>query len=219
MRRLLYFFAAVATLVAGLVAFTTLPTGSAIANWAPCPRNWAWSDAYLPRRSPLQSLAFRIGKAHAKICYGSPALAGRTMIGGDAVPYGKLWRTGANEPTTLHLDHVVRVGELVLGPGSYSIYTFPGERDWTVIFNRATRQWGLESEYNEEVAAQEVGRILVRARATDGLVERLTFSSETSATAAVDLLLDWQQTRIRLPFDSGFAAPDADDRQGVPGPD
>ncbi len=219
MRRLLLLLATLLGGFLGWVALTTLATGSAIATWAPCPRNWAWMPAYLPRQSPLESRAFRIGKTHAKICYGSPALGGRTMIGGDAVPHGKLWRTGANEPTTLHLDGVVRIGDLVLAAGSYSIYTIPGARDWTVIFNRATRQWGLESEYTADVAAQEVGRILVRARPLDTPVENLTWSSELSATAAADLVLEWQQSEIRLPFDAGFAAPDGDDSPGYAGPD
>lgn len=219
MRRLLLLVTGLVAGALGWVALTTLATGSAIANWAPCPRNWGWASSYLPRESPLESHAFRIGQARAKVCYGSPALRGRTMIGGDAVPYGELWRTGANEPTTLHLDRVVRVGDLVLGAGSYSIYTLPGERDWTVIFNRSTHQWGLESEYTDEVAGQEVGRMLVRARTLDSPVERLRFTSEPSATAAVDLLLEWQRTRIRLPFDSGFAAPDPEDIPGPTGPD
>lgn len=219
MRRLLPLFAIAATVVLGWFALTTLATGSAIANWAPCPRNWAWVEAYLPRKSPIESHAFKVGAAHAKVCYGSPALGGRTMLGGDAVPFGKLWRTGANEPTTLHLDRVMRVGELVLGAGSYSVYTVPGDRDWTVIFNRATHQWGSESKYTPEIAAQEVGRILVRPRALETPVERLTWSSVPSATAAVDLVFEWQRTRLLLPFDSGFAAPDLDDVPSDPGPD
>lgn len=219
MRRLLSLLAIPGALLAGWLALTTFATGSAIASWAPCPRNWAWADSYLPRQSPLESHAFKVGKAQVKVCYGSPALRGRTMLGGEAVPFGKLWRTGANEPTTLHLDRVLRVGELVLGAGSYSIYTIPGERDWTVILNRATHQWGLESEYTSDIAAQEVGRLLVRARPLENTVESLTWSSESSATAAVDLVLDWQRTRIRLPFDSGFAAPDLDDYPSDPGPD
>jgi len=219
MRRLSPLLAALVAGALSWAALTTLATGSAIASWAPCPRNWGWLPTYLPRESPLESHAFRIGRAHAKVCYGSPALGGRTMIGGDAVPYGKLWRTGANEPTTLHLDRVVRVGDLLLGAGSYSIYTLPGERDWTVIFNRSTHQWGLESEYTDEVEAQEIGRLSVRARTLEAPVESLRFTSEASATAAVDLLLDWQRTRIRLPFDSGFAAPDPDDIPGATGPD
>mgnify|MGYP003513492905 FL=1 len=219
MRRLLLLLATAAVVALGWVASTTLATGSALATWAPCPRNWTWAPAYLPRRSPLESHAFKVGAAHAKVCYGSPALAGRTMLGGEAVPFGQLWRTGANEPTSLHLDRVVRVGDLVLRAGSYSLYTVPGERDWTVIFNRATRQWAIESAYDAELAAQEVGRLQVRARPRESPVERLTFRSEPSATAAVDLILEWQQTQIRLPFDSGFAAPDPDDVPGASGPD
>ncbi|MBP9144877.1 MAG: DUF2911 domain-containing protein [Thermoanaerobaculia bacterium] len=219
MRRLSLPLAALLIGALGWVALTTLATGSAIANWAPCPRNWGWLPSYMPRESPLESHGFKIGKARVKICYGSPALGGRKMLGGVAVPYGKLWRTGANEPTTLHLDHVLRVGDLVLAAGSYSIYTIPGERDWTVIFNRSTQQWGLESAYTDEVAEQEVGRMLVRARTLDTPLENLRFTSAPSATAAVDLFLEWQRTQIRIPFDSGFAAPDPDDLPRDSGPD
>lgn len=199
---------------AGWVALTSMSTGTAIATWAPCPRNWAWTPTYLPRTSPLRSHSFRIGKAHAKVCYGSPSLRGRTMIGSSAVPYGEIWRTGANEPTTLHLDRAVRVGELTLGAGSYSIYTLPGPREWTVIFNRATHQWGLESEYTEEIASREVGRILVRARTPAAQVEELVFRTEPSATGAVDLLFEWQQTQVRIPIESEFVHLEPGDESG-----
>ena len=218
MRRLLVLVATALAGFLGWVALTTLATGSSIATWAPCPRNWAWRPAYLPRQSPLEALSFTLGKVHVKVCYGSPALRGRTMLGGDSVPFGKLWRTGANEPTTLHTDRVVRLGDLVLAAGSYSIYTVPGERTWTVSLNRSTRQWGLESEYTEALAAQEIGRLSVRPRQLDMPVEHLTFRSEPSTTAAVDLVMEWQRTQIRLPLDSGFAAPDSEDAFGDPGP-
>ncbi len=218
MRRLLLFLATAAAGLLGWIALTTVATGSAIANWAPCPRNWGWAASYLPRQSPLESLSFTLGKAHVKVCYGSPSLRGRVMLGGELVPFGSLWRTGANEPTTLHTDHVVRVGELVLAAGSYSIYTIPGERTWTVILNRSTRQWGLESEYTREVAAREIGRFAVRPRPLHTPSERLNFRSEPSATAAVDLVLEWQRTQIRLPLDSGFAEPETEESFGDPGP-
>ena len=171
------------------------------------------------RASKYDSTSTKVGTAVVKVCYSRPLVKGRTIFGSELVPYGKLWRTGANEPTTLHLDRVVRAGDLVLRAGSYSIYTVPGEREWTIILNRATRQWGIESDYTPDVAAQEVGRFLVRARPLHTQVERLTFRSEPSATAAVDLVLEWQGTEIRLPFDSGFAAPDLDDVPGAIGPD
>jgi hypothetical protein len=219
MRRLLLLLTALGLVFMGWVALTTVSTGSAIATWAPCPRNWGWRDSFLPRQSPSESTTFSLGGTHIKVCYGSPALRGRTMLGGDAVPFGQLWRTGANEPTTLHTDHVVRVGDLVLAAGSYSIYTIPGERSWTVILNRSTRQWGLESEYDDEVASHEIGRLLVRPGRLSTPVERLTIRGEPSATAAVDLVLEWQRTQIRLPIDSGFAAPEEEESLGNPGPD
>ena len=218
MRRLLLLLATAAAVFLGWVALTTLATGSAIATWAPCPRNWGWTASYLPRQSPLEKLSFTLGNAHVKVCYGSPALRGRVMLGGDIVPFGKLWRTGANEPTTLHTDHVVRLGELVLAAGSYSIYTIPGERMWTVILNRSTRQWGLESEYTQDVAARELGRLAVQPKSLQTPVERLIFRSEPAATTAVDLVLEWQRTQIRLPLDSGFAAPETEESFGDPGP-
>ena len=93
MRRLLVLVATALAGFLGWVALTTLATGSSIATWAPCPRNWAWLPTYLPRESPLEALSFKLGKVHVKVCYGSPALRGRTMLGGDSVPFGKLWRT------------------------------------------------------------------------------------------------------------------------------
>jgi hypothetical protein len=126
------------------------------------------------------------------------------MIGGAAVPFGKLWRTGANEPTTLHVDLPVHLAGLDLLPGSYAIYTVPGRERWQVIVNRSTRQWGLESEYTDAVASQELGRFEVPVETLARPVETLTFRAEPSATDDYDLVLEWQTTRIRIPVAVGF---------------
>jgi len=195
-----------ALLIAWL-ALTSLAPASWIANWAPCPRNWAWVDAWLPRNSPLESLSIGFDGGHAKLCYGSPSLKGRTMIGSDRIPYGSLWRTGANEPTTLHLDAAARLGPLPLLPGSYSIYTVPGPRDWQVVVNRSTRQWGLESEYDDAVRAEEVGRFAVAAETLALPVESLTFSAHRLATGAVEIRFEWEGVRLRLPLVAGLSEP------------
>lgn len=190
-----------AALLAGWIALTSLATGSAIARWAPCPRNWAWSAAWWPRASPLDSVALDFDRRyHAKICYGRPSLRGRTMIGGDAVPYGRLWRTGANEPTTLHLDAAARFGDLTLLAGSYSIYTVPGPKYWEVVVNRATRQWGLESEYTDEIARREVGRVLAAVEPLASPVEMFTIRAVGAGALGYDLIFEWQTTRIRVPL-------------------
>lgn len=185
---------------AGWIALTSLSTPAAIARWAPCPRNWSWSNAWWPRASPLAAVSFRFSDGRAKICYGRPSLRGRVMLGGEAVPYGSLWRTGANEPTTLHLDVPAEVGELYLAPGSYSIYTVPGPTSWQVVFNGSTRQWGLESEYTEEVAAREVGRITVPVESLEAPVETLTLRAVPSGGEDWWIVLEWQTTRIRIPL-------------------
>jgi hypothetical protein len=194
-----------AALFAVWIALTALTPGTAVATWAPCPRNWAWAPSWLPRASPIGSVRCDLDGVHAKLCYGRPSLRGRRMLGGEAVPYGRLWRTGANEPTTLHLDGPARLGPLALLPGSYSLYTVPGERAWQVVVNRSTRQWGLETEYDEAVRAEELGRFEVAPRALASPVETLTFRAERLATGAVDLVLEWERVRLVVPLVAGLS--------------
>ena len=82
-KNLLSLLSLASALVVGWLALTSLAPGSWIAGWAPCPRNWGWVPAWLPRKSPLESLAIGFDGGRAKICYGSPSLAGRQMIGSD----------------------------------------------------------------------------------------------------------------------------------------
>jgi hypothetical protein len=150
------------------------------------------------RSSAYDSTTFSIGGKRAVICYGRPAARGRTMIGGTAVPYGKLWRTGANEPTTLHIPVAATIAGVAVTPGSYSIYTVPGEKEWEVVVNRSTSQWGHESRYTEEVKAQEVGRGKVASSALKDHIEVFTIRS-APASNGVDLVLEWERTRVAVP--------------------
>lgn len=162
------------------------------------------------RTSPYDSVSIDVGEGTAKVCYGRPALKGRTMIGGEAVPFDTLWRTGANEPTIIHLSVPARIAGLDVEAGSYSLYTIPREgTEWTLIVNRATSQWGHESTYTDEVRAQEVGRTDVRAEDLESEVEQLTIrpvdngAAEEDATGgagAQGLLLEWQNTRLHIPI-------------------
>ena len=151
------------------------------------------------RASPLDSLTFKVGSADVKLCYSRPSLKGRTMIGGEAVPYGQIWRTGANEPTMIHTTGMLMVGKIMVDAGSYSIYTIPGEKTWTVIVNKSITQWGEEHGYTAEVKAQEVGRTDVPAETLSAPVEKLTFSVVPNATNANALVLTWQTTKVSIP--------------------
>lgn len=150
------------------------------------------------RASPYDSTTVTVGDGAAKVCYSRPSLRGRTMIGGEAVPYGQLWRMGANEPTTVHVSVPTSIAGIAVEPGSYSLYTIPREGDrWTLIVNAATSQWGHESSYTEEVAAREVGRADVEVQTLDSPVEQLTIRAMDDGSG---LVLEWQRSRILIPM-------------------
>ncbi|HEX6940431.1 MAG TPA: DUF2911 domain-containing protein [Longimicrobiales bacterium] len=153
------------------------------------------------RVSPYDSAMVESAGIRAKICYSRPYVKGRKIFGADStalVPFGKLWRTGANEPTTIHLATAAEIAGIAVEPGSYSLYTVPGESEWTVIVNRSTSQWGHESRYTPEVQAQEVGRATVPAQTIPELVEQFTIRWEP-AESGTSLILEWETTRVAIP--------------------
>ena len=154
------------------------------------------------RKSPLDSISFKVGAAEVKVCYGRPAARGRTMLGGEGIPYGKLWRTGANEPTMIHTTGPLTIAGVRVPAGSYSLYSVPGKEQWEIIVNRSITQWGHESEYTDSVKAKEVGRGKAKAERTSVPVETFTIRAEPAGKSAT-LLLEWEGTRVRVPVAAG----------------
>lgn len=150
------------------------------------------------RESPFDSTSVQIAGSEFKVCYGRPSMRGREIFGG-LVPYDTIWRTGANEPTIIHVPVAADIAGIAVEPGSYSLYTVPGQQEWTVIVNRSTTQWGIESQYTDEIRAEEVGRAQVPAEAVDAPVEMFTISAEPAGQDAADLVLQWEQTSVRIP--------------------
>ena len=165
------------------------------------------------RLSPLDSLTFRVAGQEAKICYGRPSSRGRTMIGSPAIegavnqmgviPFGKIWRTGANEPTLLRTPVALVIAGVSVAAGTYSIYTVPGEAEWEIIVNRSYSQWGQEGFYTDEVRAQEVGRGKVASERTDSHVETFTIRAEDLPDGNVHVILEWERTRVRVLVSAG----------------
>jgi hypothetical protein len=149
------------------------------------------------RASPYDSTAVAVNGQQLLVCYGRPAARDRQIFGG-LVPYGRLWRTGANEPTILHLPFAAEIAGLRVEPGSYSLYSVPDQDSWTLIINRSTAQWGHESSYTAEIEAQEVGRATVPVERLDQHVESFTIRGEPTGDGA-DLLMEWERTRARIP--------------------
>lgn len=150
------------------------------------------------RKSPLDSLTFSVGNKPIKVCYGRPSSRGRVMLGGKDVPYGKLWRTGANEPTVFFNPIPLTVAGLRVEPGVYSLYTVPGAKEWEIIVNRSISQWGKEDQYTSKVQSQEVGRAKVKSEAVATPIETFTIRAEPAGQDA-NLILEWEKTRLKVP--------------------
>lgn len=155
------------------------------------------------RKSPLDSVTFTVSSQPVKVCYGRPASRGRVMLGGAGIPYGKLWRTGANEPTIFFAPVPLKVAGIRVEPGVYSLYTVPGKSEWEVIVNRATAQWGHEDQYTAEVKAKEVGRAKVKTEAVNKPLESFTIRAEPASNKATSLVLEWEKSRIKIPVAAG----------------
>ena len=192
--------------LATVVALAALTSGAAVSAGLVTHPDPVCPSSSVPlegRKSPLDSLTFTIARQPVKVCYGRPSSRGRTMLGGTSIPFGKLWRTGANEPTIFYAPIPLRVAGLDVPPGVYSLYTVPGPREWEIIVNRSTSQWGREDTYTDEIKAQELGRAKVKSEALKTPVETFTIKAEPEGDKAASLLLDWEKTRVRIPVQAG----------------
>lgn len=128
--------------------------------------------------------------ADVTIDYSQPSLKGRA-VGKDVAPYGKVWRTGANEPTTIEVSKDVKVEGQDLPAGKYSLWTIPGENEWVVIFNKKTTGWG--TQYDE---SQDLLRVNVKPTKASAAAEKMTFDVNKNGTVA----LTWgdQQVNFKL---------------------
>ncbi len=120
--------------------------------------------------------------------YGRPNVKGRT-VWGDLVPYGKVWRTGADEATTITFSADVEIGGETLAAGTYGLFTLPGENEWTVIFNKVADQWG--TRYDD---GQDALRVTATPKAIGEHVEEMEFVIVDSWVA-----LQWES--LAVPFE------------------
>lgn len=147
----------------------------------------------LPRTSPNATVSQTIGVTDVTITYGRPSVRDRTIFG-DLVPLGEVWRTGANEATTISFSTPVQVEGEPLDAGTYGLFTIPGEQTWTIIFNETAEQWGA---YNYD-SSQDALRVDVDAE-TGSTAEMMTFNIRSVTDTAATVVLHWAD--VVVPFD------------------
>ena len=142
------------------------------------------------RPSPPEQAAckFTDGKT-VTIDYSSPRVKGRKIYG-DLVPYGKVWRTGANEATSFVTEADLTIAGVTVPAGHYTMYSVPGQNDWKLVINKQTGQWG--TVYDEK---QDLARIDMKTEPLTSPVENFTIAFDPHGGNDCRLRLDWEKTR------------------------
>ena len=150
-----------------------------------------------PLRDLREMNVIPMGEAEATICYGRPSAKGRAVMG-ELVPFDQAWRTGANEATAIHIPFAATIGGVEVEPGSYSIYTVPGETEWEITLSRSFERWGIP--ISAEVQEAVVGTFTRPAALSDEMVETMTFTWEAHGEMMGHVVLEWENTRVEFPI-------------------
>jgi len=122
------------------------------------------------------------------IQYSRPSMRGRKIFGG-LVPYGEVWRTGANAATSLKTDTALMIGSASVPAGSYTLYSLPTATSWKLIINKQTGQWG--TEYNQ---SQDLARVDMKVGQRSAPLEEFTISFDKTGGSSATLKLEWDTT-------------------------
>src|SRR5256714_2074633 len=150
----------------------------------------------LPRPSQKASVMQTVGLTDITITYSRPGVKGRKIFGG-LVPYGKVWRTGANETTSIAFSDDVAINGQPLAKGTYGLHTIPNENEWTLIFNKAVEPSGLT--YDEK---QDALRVNVKPRTSAVKREWLTFEFPEISSDAATIVIGWDTLEVPFTVDA-----------------
>jgi len=153
------------------------------------------APAQAPRKSPHESTFIEVGGHKITITYGRPYMNKRAIMGG-LVPYNEVWRTGADEATTLRTDVDLDINGLKVPKGVYALFTIPKENAWTLIVNKTAKQWGAFS-YKE---ATDLGRTDMIVSKTDSPMEQFTISMTPEGSSGATLKMAWEKTVASVPI-------------------
>ena len=147
-----------------------------------------------PQASPVSKVDQTVGLTQISIDYHRPSAKGRAVYG-ELVPYGKNWRTGANENTTVTFSQDVTINGKSLAKGKYALYTTPKADSWDIIFYKDTDNWGLPENWLEENVALKTS---AKPESLNRIVETFTISFNNVTTDAANLELSWEKTLVSI---------------------
>jgi tetratricopeptide (TPR) repeat protein len=148
-----------------------------------------------PAPSPTQTIKQEFGISNVELSYSRPNIKGRKVFG-DLVPYGKLWRTGANAPTRIKFADDVKVGNADVKAGEYVLYTIPTENEWEIVLNKGLNNWGIDGYKQEE----DVARVKVKPTKLNESQETFTMQFVNVKPSSTDLQIAWDKTAVNVPI-------------------
>jgi hypothetical protein len=141
-----------------------------------------------PMPSPAATASVTVAGGTIDIRYNTPQMRGRKIMGG-LVPYGKVWRTGANPATTIITSVPLKFGALLVPAGTHTLYSLPSEETWQLILNNQTGQWGLTYDQSKDL-----GRISMQSKPMSAPQEGMSLSFENTTPTSTELHIRWETT-------------------------
>ena len=154
-----------------------------------------------PQPSPAAALKQRFGLTDVEVEYSRPGVKGRKIFGG-LVPFGEVWRTGANMATKVTFSTDVKLGGQPVPAGSYALVTIPGATEWTVILSKVTGEWGTYA-YD---AKNDLLRVKVKPVVLAEPVETFTIDVGDLRDVSASLILSWEKTRVSVKIENDLVA-------------
>lgn len=164
----------------------------------------SWSQLEHPKASPFSKVEQHLGLSKISIEYSRPAARGRLIFGQDTnglpglVPYGRIWRVGANESTKITFDTDVMVMGSPIKKGTYALYAFPSEGEWEIVFHKNTKHWGdgrLEYDPSEDAL-----RVIVKPLKVLSFQENFLIVFDVLTHDGMDMIWHWANTKITIPI-------------------
>jgi len=160
-----------------------------------CSAAFSQNELKVPAPSPATTIKQDFGLSSVELSYSRPSVKGRKVFG-DLVPYGKVWRTGANAPTTITFGDEVIIGGKKVPAGKYGLVTIPGQSEWTVIITKST-EVSSPSAYKE---ADDVVRVKVKAEEMPFPIETFTIMFSDITATSMHAVILWDKTVVIVPI-------------------
>jgi tetratricopeptide (TPR) repeat protein len=159
--------------------------------------NLSMAQLKMPAPSPLARIEQAVGLAQVNIEYSRPGVKDRKIFGG-MLPYGELWRTGANAASKITFSEAVIIEGQEVPAGSYAIFSIPGKEEWTIILNKDLNAWG-EGAYDQ---SKDQVRFKAKPKTLGHHVENLTFTFDELTLTGGKVILMWEKTMVEFPLET-----------------